>query len=83
MDKQYIVSVSGKQNRESFYDFIITNYDIKDLVDDDLIDGVFPFVVDFHENQFWICNSITCCACAAQNKQIINEKEFKRILKKI
>ena len=34
MNKQYIVSVNGKQNRESFYDFIITHYDIHDLVED-------------------------------------------------
>ena len=80
MKKQYFVSVNGKKKRESFYDFIITKYDIKDLVEDELIDGPFPFVVDFDENIFYICNSITCCACAAQSKKIISEKEFKKRL---
>ena len=80
MKKQYIVSISGKKNRESFYEYITSNYDIKDLIDDNLIDGPFPFVVDFKENIFWICNSITCCACAAQNNQIISEKEFKKMI---
>lgn len=80
MKKQYIVSVNGKKNRLDFYEYIITNYDIKDLIDEELLDGNFPFVVDFKENIFWICNSVTCCACAAQNKQIINVKEFRNMI---
>ena len=41
------------------------------------IESKFPFVIDFKNNNFWICNSITCCALASSNKLIISIEEFK------
>jgi len=41
-----------------------------------MINSKFPFVVDFKRKDFWVCESITCCACAAQNGLIISFEEF-------
>ena len=43
----------------------------------DMINKPYPLVVDLDEKNMWICTSITCLACAAQNKQIISIEEFK------
>lgn len=80
MKKQYIVKVDGINNRKLFYDYVKSKYHIDDLVNLNLLDSNFPFVVDFKKNSFWICDSITCCACAVQCNKIISEKEFKKIL---
>lgn len=78
MKKQYIVQESNKEKREEFYEYIINNYDLfVESSKDYMIESNFPFVVDFKENNFWICNSVTCCACAAQKGKIIDVKKFK------
>ncbi len=86
MRTQYIISISSKLEREEFYDYIVNNYNLiieypyKRI---EFINSSFPFVVDFKENNFWIVNSITCCACAASKGLIINQEEFKRKVKEL
>lgn len=46
-----------------------------------MIKSIFPFIVDLSTNEFWVCESITCCACASQNKQIISDDEFYELIK--
>ena len=50
---------------------------INDLVNDNSLKSVFPFVVDFDKNQLWICSSIACLAAAAHLGKIITIDEFK------
>lgn len=77
---QYIVNESNIDKRKEFYDYIMNNYKLKNMKSKKkMIYDIFPFVVDFDEKIFWICNSITCLACASQNNQIISIDEFKSI----
>ena len=81
MEKQYIVSESNILKRAYFYDYIINNYSLKILYPfekEKFINSNFPFIVDLKRNEFWICESITCLACAASNKRIITIEKFKR-----
>ena len=83
MKKQYIVTEGDKKRREEFYDYIVNNYDLKILYPYDkerFSKSAFPFVVDFKKNNFWVCESITCCACASQSKRIITIDEFKKLV---
>ena len=77
---QYIVSVKGDKRRD-FYNYLIRNgyMPIERHISDNYINSIFPFVIE-DNNTFWICESITCCACAASRKRIINSEEFKKIL---
>lgn len=82
MRTQFIVTESNKQKREEFYDYIKNNYNLENkypYTKELFIDSNFPFVIDFKENIFWVCNSITCLACATQNKLIITINEFMNI----
>ena len=83
MKKQYIVTEDGTYKRKEFYDYITSNYnlDVK-FSEEHMINSTFPFVVDFKEKNFGVCESITCCACAAQNKRIITVLEFKERIRK-
>jgi len=75
---EYVVSESNIEKRKAFYNYIIEHSDIKDLIyDDKEIENGFPFVIDFDKNIFYICNSIICCSCAAQNHKIIDIDTFK------
>ena len=76
---QFVVNDNNVIEREKFYNYILKNYDLKNLIYDvDMIKSKFSFVIDFDNNTFWICNSITCCACAVWNNKIISIKEFKK-----
>jgi hypothetical protein len=84
MRTQYLISVSNKKEREIFYDYIDEKYNLVNSYPygrEEFISSIFPFVVDFKEKKFWVCESITCCACAASQKRILTVKEFKKILK--
>ena len=75
--KQYIVQVHGLLERNAFYNYIINNFKLNTYYPREyMIKSIFPFIVDLSTNEFWVCESITCCACAAQNKQIISDDEF-------
>ena len=81
---QYIVSDKDVNKRRELYDFIHSNYIIKDYEDrNNIVENIFPIVVDLDEGSLWVCSSITCLACAAQNKKIINIEEFRNKVKKI
>ncbi len=75
---QYIVQESDISKRKEFFDYIVNNYNlVLHLSREEMISSNFPFVVDFDNNSFWVCESITCCACAAQRKRIITIDKFK------
>lgn len=75
---QYMVQESDINKREIFFNYIINNYslDIIHFSKDRMINSHFPFIVDFDRNEFWVCESITCCACASQKNRIISIDEF-------
>ena len=72
---QYIVSPENKEKREELYDYLDKNdYYFPCGEKEDYINSNFPFVIEDH--RAWICDSITCCACAAQAGGIITTEEF-------
>ena len=80
---QFIVLEGDKQKRKEFYEYIMKTYKLKKyypIFKRRFINSNFPFVVDFKENSFWVCESVTCCACAAQQHVMISIDEFKRIM---
>ncbi len=81
---QFIVQEDNKKKRDNFYDYITNKYDFKisyPYYKEDFIKSNFPFVVDFRERRFWVCESVTCCAAAASAHVIISIAEFKKIEK--
>ena len=81
MNKQYIVKVDGISERDSFINYINNNYRLSNLdTKKEMINSNFPFIVDFNKNNFWVCNSITCCACASQANRIITRDEFNKMI---
>ena len=77
---QFIVKVAGKQERKAFYEYIVNTYKLDKyypFFKRRFIKSNFPFVIDFKEKSFWICDSITCCACAAQTNNIFTIDQFK------
>ena len=75
---QYLIQEKDITKKKKFYTYIHKKYKLKDM--DNLLDMInkpYPLVVDLDEKNMWICTSITCLACAAQNKQIISIEEFK------
>ena len=80
---QYIITEGDKNKRRDFFDYIMNKYDYKIIHHDKehMINSKFPFVVDHKDKVFWVCESITCCAAAAQNGVIITIGEFKKISK--
>lgn len=80
MKKQFIVEEFDINKRKKFFDYIVNTYDLKLLYPftrERFVSNRFPFVVDFAKKQFWICESITCCASAATCNSIISIEEFK------
>ncbi len=76
--EQYMVHDSDIFNRNAFYEYIINKYNLLVRMErDEMVGSKFPFVVDFKDKSFWVCESITCCACAAQKKRILTIDEFK------
>jgi len=78
--KQYFVQIKGYYERAAFYDYIHKRFKVKDIFfnKDKMASSNFPFVIDFEKNFLTVVESITVCACAAQNKRIISEDEFKK-----
>lgn len=80
---QYIVKESNIKLRKEFYRYINDKYNLKVLMPiTKYYYSVFPFVVDLDEYNFWVCESITCCAAAAQNNRIITINEFFKCIDK-
>ena len=81
MNKQYIVQINGLKERKDFYNYIKKNYKLKIHNSKyHMIISKFPFVVDFIEKDFWVCESITCCACAQQANKILSKEKFLEIV---
>ena len=80
MKEQILVEEHDKKKRLEFYHYIHDNFEIEDTDNLEFMieTNNFPFVVDFKRNQFWVCASITCCACAAHDHKIISIEEFKK-----
>ncbi len=79
MQKQFIVFENDINKRKDFYDYINNRYNLDicyPYIKDYFIKSKYPFVVDFTENKFWICESITCLACASQSGKIITINNF-------
>jgi len=78
--KQYIVKASSYLERALLYEYIHKKYKIKDMFFDKeyMCHSNFPFVVDFKKKKLYVIESISCCACAAQNNQIISIEEFRK-----
>jgi hypothetical protein len=82
MRYQFTVQENDKKKREEFFYYIINKYDLRisyPYYKSKFINNSFPFVVDFKEKAFWICESITCCAAAASFGTIFTIEEFKKI----
>ena len=79
--EQYIVNIHGINKRYDFIKYIRSNFKLKFRFNDNyMANSKFPFVVDFKRKDFWVCESITCCAIASQNNRIITEENFKEII---
>lgn len=94
---QFIINEPDKIKRGHFYDYLINNYNFNisfPFTRENFININFPMVVDFKEKNFWVCNSITCNACAAQQgvmitldeyfiqeKELLKIKKYKKLLK--
>ena len=74
---QYIVNCRGRMARINFYNYLIKNGYIPNHrhITSNYMNSRFPFVIE-SDKYFWICESITCCARASQNGQIIDSKFF-------
>ena len=82
MKKQYIVQIEGLKERKDFYNYIKKNYQLKiNMTKYHMIHSKYPFVVDFSKKDFWVCESITCCACAQQANKILSKEKFLEIVK--
>ena len=81
MRTQFIIREGDKNKRREFYDYIMNKFNYKIIHHDKehMINSKFPFVVDYKDKVFWVCESITCCAMAQQNGVIITIDEFKKI----
>lgn len=78
--KQYIVHDTDLTKREELYNYLDKEkYVFFDGKKDYCINSKFPFVIE--KNIVWICNSITCCACAAQSGCIITPDEYYKEVK--
>ena len=76
MDKRYFIT---GHNREEIYDYIHSKYNVSDYVrsKEYMCNSHFPFILDLESNTLSLLESVTACACASQNKKIINFDEFK------
>ena len=80
--EQYMVHDSDIFNRNAFYEYIINKYNLLVRMErDEMVGSKFPFVVDLKDKSFWVCESVTCCACAAQKKKILTIEKFNEIEK--
>ena len=78
---QYIISIPEKNKRKQFINIIKNNYKLKFMLNTKyMINSKYPFVVDFKKNNFWVCESITCCSCAASKGLIISFEQFKDMM---
>ena len=83
MRTQYMIKEGNKEKRKEFFEYIKKTYKLRigyPYLKKKFINSPFPFVVDFQDNRFWVCESITCCALATTNKLLFTIDEFKSII---
>ena len=74
---QYIIQESNKEKRREFITYIDKTYRLKrHMTKRYMMKSNFPLIVDFNKKDFWVCESITCCACASQANKIITIDQF-------
>ena len=86
MRTQFIVNENDIVKRGHFYDYITNNYKftVSYPFTREMFQKIgFPFVIDYDEKEFWVCRSVTCCACAQQANIIITIDEFLKREKEI
>ena len=84
MRTQFIVNENDIVKRGHFYDYITNNYKfrISYPFKREMFQKIrFPFVIDYKDKSFWVCRSVTCCACAAQAGIIQSIEEFKKTIR--
>ncbi|MBQ4030459.1 MAG: hypothetical protein II625_01780 [Bacilli bacterium] len=74
---QYIVDEKVIKKRKEFYDYINRYFRLKNYgPEEDYVNNIYPFVVDFKSKKFWICDSIKCISMAIQFNKVITIDEF-------
>jgi len=70
--------IIGK-DREEIYNYIHSRYKVIDYVRDKeyMCKSHYPFILDLEDHTLGLLESITACACAAQNNKIIKFEDFK------
>ncbi len=83
MKKQEIVICRDTNERKYLYNYLINNgYVSKENKSKKYyIDNHFPFVIE-SDNTFWICDSITCLACASSKKVIKTLNDYINVIEK-
>lgn len=79
MKTQFIIQESNPKKRKEMVEYILKNYSIKNhhhQSKEYMIQSPYPLVLDIKENFFFALESITCCAMASQNHQILTFEEF-------
>lgn len=76
MNKQYFII--GNDRKEIYY-YIHSKYNVIDYGRDKdyMCKSHYPFVLDLKNHTLSLLESITACACAAQNNKIIKFENFK------
>ena len=77
MKGQFIIQEPNHRKRIDFIKYILDKYPLQNR-----INSHYPIVLDFDKKELYLLESITCCACAAQNNQIISINHFKNIERK-
>ncbi len=80
MKGQFIIQEPNFKKKGKFIEYILDNYKVNNQIRD--CRNKYPLVIDFDEKIIYTLESITCCACAAQNKRIISINHFKKIERK-
>ena len=82
MKKQVIVLCRDTNERKYLYNYLINNGFVSKEKKRKkyYIDNYFPYVIE-PDNTFWICDSITCLACASSKKLIKTLKDYMNMVK--
>lgn len=82
MKKQVIVLCRDTNERKYLYNYLINNGFVSKEKKRKkyYIDIHFPYVIE-PDNTFWICDSITCLACASSKKLIKTLNDYMNMVK--
>ena len=75
--ERYIVEEKNIKYRKEFYNFIVDTFELKVCgSQEQFVNNIFPFVVDFKTKRFWVCDSIAILKLAEENDLVITIDEF-------